>query len=476
VTLTIHTEEDEQRQLLMTVEVPEDRVEEMMRTVAQKLARDVRIPGFRKGKAPYNVMLKRVGADYLRTEAIEELVQPSFEEALREIDVVPYAQASLENIETDPLTIKYMIPLEPKVTLNEAYREQRKDVEPVEITDEAVAEALEQVRVRHQVIEPVERPVAQGDVVSLAGKGVLLPAAKETDEKDAEAAEETEVNADSAEEVLFDEEQTEILMDPEIIFPGTAFVENIVGLSVGDEKAFTFSFPEDYEEAELSGRTASFGINVLEVKSRILPELDDDLARQEGSYETLEELRESLAENLRTQAESKVKGELIDGLIADLVENSVIIYAPAALDLEIDDMLEELKAQIQRSGWLWDDYLKIQGLTEVTIRDNFAESAKERIQNRLVLRQFVFDEKLTVEAGDIDAKIEERLAAFSENEELRESMRQYFQTGYGLDMMSSEILMDKVAERAAEIYSGSAPSLAELAAAAEAAQAADEEE
>jgi len=476
VALTIHTEEDEQRQLLMTVEVPEDRIEEMMRIVAQKLARDVRIPGFRKGKAPYNVMVKRVGADYLRAEAVEELVQPSFEEALREIDVIPYAQASLENIEKDPLTIKYMIPLEPKVTLNEAYRELRKDIEQVEITDKAVAEALEQVRVRHQTIEPVERPVAQGDVVTLSGKGVLLPAAAEVDEKGADAVEEAETNVDPADAVLFDEERTEMLMDAEIIFPSTDFVENIIGLSVGDEKSFTITFPEEYQEAEMSGRTASFEISVLEVKNRILPDLDDDLAKLEGSYETLDELRESVVENLRTQAESKAKGELIDDLIEDLLNNADIVYAPAALNLEIDDMIEELKAQIQRSGWLWDDYLKIQSLTEETIRDNFTENAKERMRHRLVLRQFIINEKLTVQAEDIDAKVEERLATLSENIELRESMRQYFHSGYGLDMMSSEILMDKVAERATEIYSGSAPSLAELEAAAQAAQAADEEE
>ena len=113
------------------------------------------------------------------------------------------------------------------------------------------------------------------------------------------------------------------------------------------------------------------------------------------------------------------------------------------------------------------------GLNDVTVRDNFRENAEVSLKRRLVLRQFIIDEKLTVEAEDVDAKIEERLADFGDNEDLRESMRQYFSTGYGFEMMSSEILMDKVSERAEAIYAGEAPDLAELEAAAEAA---DEEE
>jgi trigger factor len=275
------------------------------------------------------------------------------------------------------------------------------------------------------------------------------------------------------EEILFDEEQIELLMDPEIVFPDTAFVENIIGLSAGDEKTFTFTFADDYDEKSLAGREASFKITVLDVKSRFLPELDDDLAMQEGDYETAAEMREAIAKNLKTQAESEAKNDLIESLIDDLLDEAEVTYPPAAVEKEIDEMVASMKAQMERSGWLWDDYLKMQSLTDVTIRDNFRENAQERLERQLVLRQFVVDEKITVDAEDLDVKIEERLADFGDNEELRDSMRQYFGSGYGLDMLSSEILMDKVAERAKAIYTGQAPDLAELEAAA---LAADEEE
>ena len=470
MTLTVHTEEDDQRQLALTVEVPEEDVQKAMRQAARKLAGEVRVPGFRKGKAPYSVIVARVGEDYLRSEAIDAMVQPSFEEALEEIDVIPYAQPSLDDIEPQPLVYKFTVPLEPTVALNEAYRELRKDIEAVAISDEAIDAALEQARVRHQVVEPVERAVEAGDLISMSGKGiVMVPVVLDVEEGE----QEEEAVVELKEETLFNEEQIELLMDDEVLFPGTPFVENILGLSAGDEASFSFSFPEDFDEAELAGREASFEITVLDVKSRTLPELDDELAKLEGDYETLDELREALLTNLRTQAESEAKNELIEGMIDDLVENVTVVYPPAAVEIEIDGLVDNMKQQMERSGWIWEDYLKMQGLNDVTVRDGFRENAEKSLTRRLVLRQFIFDEKLTVDAEDVDAKIEERLADFGDNEDLRASMRQYFTTGYGLDMMSSEILMDKVAKRAEAIYVGEAPDLAELEAAAEAA---DEEE
>ncbi len=184
------------------------------------------------------------------------------------------------------------------------------------------------------------------------------------------------------EEILFNEEQIELLMDADVLFPGTPFVENILGLSAGDEKSFTFNFPEDFDEEDLAGNEASFEVTVLDVKNRILPELDDEFAKLEGDYETLDELRESLHGNLKTQAESEAKNELIEGMIDDLVENASLVYPPSAVETEIDGLVDNMKQQMERSGWQWEDYLKMQSLNDVTVRDNFRENAEERLVRR----------------------------------------------------------------------------------------------
>lgn len=468
MTLTIHTEEDEQRQLAVTIEVAESRVQDAMRRTVRKLARDVHVPGFRRGKAPYNVMLRRFGKEAIRAEAIEELIQPVFEEALDEVAVEPYAQATFEDMQMEPLVLKFTIPLQPTIKLGD-YRSLRKEVEAATVTDEALEDALKRVRVRHQVLEEVDRPVEAGDLVSLSGSGELVAEEVVEDETavDETAVDETEADPQEALEelvnrIIFNEENIDFVMDSSETFPNTPFVDNIIGMAAGEEKTFRFTFPADYEDEELAGKEAEFEIAILNVQRRELPELTDELAKEEGPFETVDELRDALRERLQEQAEAEAKNELIEGMIDDLLKDAEIVYPPAAVEQEIDDMVANFKNQAKRSGWDWEDFLKLQGNSEDDIRENFRETAVERVQRQLILRQFVLDEKLSVTAEDIDSYVEDRVKMFGDNEELQESMRNYYRSGYGFDMISSEVLMDKAYQRIQAILAGSAPDLDSL--------------
>lgn len=479
MTLTIDTKEDEQRQLTLTIEVDEARVQQAMREKARELGKEFRIPGFRQGKAPYSVIVRRIGETTLRAETIEDLIQPVFEEALEEAGIDPYAQPTLENIEPDPVVFTFTIPLAPQVTLG-AYRETRKDVEEVEVTEEALQQALEYAQNRHQQLDVVDRAAAEGDVVTISGSGQFTsPAPKQDDADDAEDGEpegETGAEAEAEEgEMLFREESLEVLLDPESLFPETPFVENLVGMAVGDQKKFTFSFPDEYElENEFAGREAAFDVTLLEVKNREVPPIDDELAKLEGDYEDLEAFKAALRAQLAEQAEEAAKEQLIEEMTDTLLEDAEMVFAPAAVELQIDDMVEDFKNRLTRSGWQPQDYLQLQGLTEETLRDDFRENAETQLRRQLALRQFILDEKLRVEAADIDGLIEARVERFADNETLQNSMRDYYRTGPGFDAISSEVLRDKVYERIVAILSGEAPDLAELEAALDAA--ADEEE
>lgn len=438
MTLTIRTEEDEQRQLKVTVEVPEARIEDQMRRTARKVARDVMVPGFRRGKAPYNVIVQRVGREALRSEAVEELINPVFEEALEEVDVQPYGQVSVDDLQMEPLVMSFTIPMEPVVDLGD-YRTIRRQVDEAEVGEDAVQEALEHLRTHHQVLEPVNRPLMSGDVAAVSGTG--------------------EIVEDDATEVIMDEERVELLMDPESTFPGTDFVDNLIGMEVGDEGEFSVTFPEDYDEEELSGRTATFSLTVLDVKSRYLPELDDDLAKAEGDYETLEELREALRENLQEQAEQRARDELLEGFVDDVSGQAQIVYPPAVVEEELTQMVESLKSQATRSGWQWDDYLTLQGETEDSLRESWLEQAQKRVQRGLIVRELIQREKLSLGEEELNKAIDERLDRFETNEELREQMREFFRQGQGLEMVSNDLIMDRVYERIEAIVTGNAPDL-----------------
>ena len=486
MTLTIHKEEDDQRQLKVRVEVEEKRVEKAMRQTARQLAREIHVPGFRRGKAPYSVVLRRFGRDTVRAEAVESIAQDIFAEVLEQTEAEVYAQSSMDDMELEPLVFSFTIPLTPTVTLGD-YRSIRKELEPVEVTDEALQEALEHVRSHHEVVEPVERPIEAGDKVTVSGQGELL----EDDEADEEALEETEdeavETADSSEEaaddqaedvdheewddeewddeddnVIFDYENIDLVMDGNQLFFGQGFVDNLVGMSVGEEKTFTISFPEDFDDEDYADRQATFNISILNIQSRTLPPLDDELAQAEGDYETLDELRKSLQDELQGQAESEFKDALLEGMIDDLLEDvQEMVYPPAAVEQEIDTMLESYQNQVKRSGWEWEEFLLMQGQDEEDVRADFQETAEKRLRRQLVLRQLILDEKIQVKAADIDALIEERIGRF-DDEKLREGMRDYYRQGAAFEMLSSEILIEKVLERVEAIVTGNAPDLAEL--------------
>jgi len=448
VTLTIQSSEDDLRQLTLTIEVDEDRVRKAMQKKARELSREVQLPGFRPGKAPYDVLVRRIGEETLRAEAVEDLVQPVFEEALEQEGIDLYARPSLENIELNPVSFKFTVPLSPTVVLGD-YRTLRQDVEDVQVTDEALDEALEYVRMRHQVIEPVERAAEIGDVVTISGRGKFTAPKPAAEGK--EAATEGEM--------LFEEESLDILLDDKTLFPDTPFVENVVGMSVGDQKEFTFVFPDPYEQdAEYTGREATFDVTVLTVKRRELPALDDELAKLEGKYETLDELRESLRNDLAKEAEAAVKEKTIDDMLHHLIEGATMVYPPAAVEAQIDDMLEDFKNRLTRSGWKYEDYLNLQGMTEENLRADFSENAEDQLRHQLALRQFILDEKLRVTAADVDTLIDERIARF-DNPGLRDSMRNYYRSGQNFDLISSEVLSNKAYERARAIFSGNAPDL-----------------
>jgi len=440
VTLKIHSEEDSERQLKVTVDVPEERVQAQMRRTARSLAKRVRIPGFRQGKVPYNVLLNRVGEQALRADAIEEMIEPVFMEALDEIGEQPYRQPTLDDVEFDPLILKLTIPLEPTVALGD-YRSIRKEKAEVEVTEEALEEALEQLRASFQELEEVERPAGVGDMVTLSGQGKVV-------EEDGD--------------IYWSEQESDLLLDPDKTLPDLPFVENIVGLSAGEETEFSVSFPDEYEDEELAGKEVAFDISVSKVQNRTLPNLDDDLAQQAGEYETLDELSVAMEEQLLEQAKSNARNELLDEWVEELLKDAQIVFPPAVAESELDTMVKDFQDQITRSGWQWEDFLKLQGESEDSLRENWQEGATNRIQRGLVLREFSQLEHLDVNTSDVDQMLEQRISQYGDNDELQEQLRNVLSQGQGLESMRNDIMMDKIVDRIEAIITGDAPDLDEL--------------
>ena len=454
MTLTITKEEDEQRQMAMSITVDDKRVLGEMKKIAKGLAKNMRVPGFRPGKAPFSVVAKRVGEENLRAQAIEDMLNDVIFEAMQQEEVSPYARPSLTDMELSPAKIDIVVPLEPVVTLGD-YRALRRKLKKPKVTKDAVQESIDAFIERKTTTEPVEdRKSKKGDVIKVAGKGLF------------DKVEEGE------DEVFFDEpEGTEFTLDKEQTFKGTDFVKKLSGKNVGDTAKFSITYPDDYEISDFAGKKINFELDVLELSSRTVPKLTDELV-QEDNYDDVKDFKAKTKKTLEDQAFETFRGETLDEWIDDLRKDATLVYPPGAVDAELDDRLEGFKQQISQYGWKWEDYMQMQGESEDGMKEMWREDATTNLENGLLLRQFISDEYLRLDKAEVDALVEERMESFGDlDDEMKETMRGVLASGESLQRMSNEIMVRKSFERIEAILAGKAPTLDDLKAEAEAAEA-----
>jgi trigger factor len=450
VTLIITKHEDDQRQLHLQVEIPAERMDKALRAKARDLSRQLRIPGFRPGKAPYGVVLQRFGEEALRYEVLEKILPELVEEAFKQEGLNPYAQPVLSNLEITPPSFEVIVPLEPIIELGD-YRAVRRELGTAEVTEEAVDQALELLLEREAETEEQDRPAELGDLVTVMGVGAQLPL---------DAAEDWQVDHESENQIFHDHSGTQFPLDEEKNFFGGEFVRQLVGATAGDALRFNITLEDDERFGEEAGVEVQFALEVVKVESRTLPELNDEFAKT-LDYESLEALRTAERTKLETRAQQETRNEFFDAFTKELVAGATIAYPPALVTERIDERLERFKEQIKRYGWKWEDYLEMQDQDEEYYHELWQESAAEQVQETLALQAFIKAEQLRVAADDIEGAIEKQMDVFRKesyfNEQLEEPLRE--QMRKDPTALLNELLLDKVYDRMVLIGAGNAPDL-----------------
>ena len=444
--MKVTPEEHPNRQVTLTVEVEEERAQRALRQAARRLSRRTRIPGFRPGKAPYGIVVRTVGEDYLRAEAFEAVGQQLYKDALEEAEIEAYAQGTLDDVQWDPLTFKVTVPLPPLVELGD-YRALRVPPEPILVLDEEMDEALQHLRERYAEWVPVDRPAAYDDMLVMDIKGAV--------------GDEEIMNQQNWERVLQEESSGSL--------PG--FDAALVGLSTGDEHSFDVTYPEG--TTRWAGETARFEVTLHGVKAKELPPLDDEFAQTIGEHETLDELQEAVREDLRTQreAESEYEGKVLDAL----VEQAQIEFPPLMLDKELDDLLGNHDRLLRQQGTPLDEWLRVSGKSKEDYREETRPQAERRLKRNLALSELVEQEKLAVEDADVDEEIERRVAG--QSSDTAQQLRELLDSSSGRQMLRKDLLTQKALQRLLSIAKGEfEPSAAEEEEAAEAKQEGDAED
>lgn len=450
----------------LTVDVPEERFAAAMQRAAKRLANKVNIPGFRKGKAPFAVVVNYVGQQAVMDEALEDLGNEIYRESLQTANLQPYTTGSLEDVKTEPsLQLIFSVPKAPEVDLGD-YRQVRHEYAPPVITDEQVQEALGALRERHAEETVVERPAQLGDVLIVDIRGEMT---HQHGEEAAETSAEPPAEPKTAEEqpeTFIDETDFSILLstDPKREFM-PAFTEQALGVSAGETRTVTLAYPADYENARLAGHTFTITFSVKQIKARQLPELDDAFAKRVSneSLQSLAELTERVRADLEANAKRKADEAYSDIIFQKIVEGATVRYPEAMLEDYIDDVLNELSENLRQRGLSLEMLKQVQGKDDAALRAEYRETALNRLKRSLVMQTLISAEQISVSAAELDAHIEAMLDSIGGvDADQAQTFRRMFKAEANRRDVGLRLVMDRLKERLVAIGRGEAPDRADL--------------
>jgi len=411
-------------QTALTIEAEDTELDKSLDEAYHHLVNEVSVPGFRKGKAPRAILVQHIGKQSLLDEALEHLIPQLYKQAIESQELEPLARPEIEIIQTEPVVFKAIVSLKPEVKLGDYHSIRLEPAPAIKIAKKEVAAAMEEVRERQGAWVPVGRLVELGDLVTmdieanvdgkpwLNHKGILY-----------------EVNKDSPSPVL-------------------GFATHLEGIEKNQEKTFSLTIPDDYPIKEMSGKEGTFKVTITEIKEKQLPELDDKLAQSAG-YDNLKDMRKKVAADLRTKAEAKNHLDLRQKALDALVGISEVNYPSILEDEEITGLLRD---EAQRFGFReLADYLEKTNRTEEELKQELRPIAKKRLIQGLVLGKLAEEEKIEINASEVDNKVDE----IANDAEDREKAMQFFSLPQVRQSIEQSLLTQKTMDRLLQIALGS---------------------
>ncbi|MDQ0158780.1 trigger factor [Alkalibacillus salilacus] len=395
-------EKKEGNEGVLTVEVDAKEFDQALDQAFRKVVKDVQVPGFRKGKVPRGIFEQRFGVESLYQDAVDIVLPDAYMKAVEETGITPVDRpdVDVEQIEKgQPLIFKATVTVKPEVELGE-YKGLEVEEQDTTVTDEEVEEELKSLQEKHaELVVKEEGQVENGDTVVIDFEGFL----------DGEAFE-----GGSAENHTLEVGAGQFI-------PG--FEEQLVGKTAGEETEIQVTFPEDYQAEELAGKETTFKVKIHEVKTKEVPELDDEFAKDvEDEVETLDELRENTKQRLQEQKEQSADQEKRETLVEKASENATVEVPDAMVDSELDRMLQEFEQRLQMQGMTLDMYYQFAGQSEDDLKEQMREDAQKRVRTNLTLEAIAAEENLEVTDQDIEDQLQEMASMYQTDVEQLKQM------------------------------------------------------
>lgn len=383
--MNVTTEKIENHKVVLTIEVPAEELDKGIKAACKSLANRVNIPGFRKGKAPRRILEMNIGKEAILDEAFDRVAQKAFEEALKQenLDPVDRPQVDIVTLEEGKdVVFKATITPVPEVTLGE-YKGLKVAKDAVEVKDEQVEEQVKNILNHHAKMVDAEEgaTVANDDFITLDFKG--------------------EVDG-----VAFagGEGKDYLLQIGSHSFIDT-FEDQLVGLKVGEEKDVNVTFPEEYHAKDLAGKAAVFHCKINSIKHKEMPELTDEFVKASTSYESIEDMKAKLRENIEKNAQREADTKRRNEILKQATDNITVDIPEVMVENRVSNMIQELSVNLENQGMNLDAYLKYANMDMAKLREQYKESAAIAVKTDLMLDAVAKAEDIKVENADINAEI-----------------------------------------------------------------------
>lgn len=383
---------------VLTIEVPAEEVNKALDQAFKKVVNQITVPGFRKGKVPRQIFEKRFGVEALYQDALEIIIPEAYSKAVDETGIFPVDYPEIGDFESfekgKDFTFTATVTVKPEPKLGE-YKGLEVKKLSTEVTDEEVEEQIQNLLNRKAEYEIKEdEPIVEGDIAVIDFEGFLGDEAFEGGE-----GEDYPLEIGSGQ-----------------FIPG--FEEQLVGLKAGESKDIQVTFPEEYHAEELAGKDTTFKVTVKEVKTKVLPELNDEFAKEaDPEVESVEELRNKIKEQLAEQKKNEAESTLHDELVEKAAENAEMEIPEAMIHNEIHRMIDEFAQRLQMQGISLDLYYQFSGQTEEDLHEQFREDAETRVRISLTLEAIAKAENIEVTQEDIDKELEKMADQFKMDKE-----------------------------------------------------------
>jgi len=427
-------EELPESRVRVAAEVTPQEVQRRVNEAAGKLGRDLRMPGFRKGKVPAPVVIQRVGREAVLDDAVRATLPRWYVEAIDEAGLKTIGEPDVElgdlPAEGQPLTFTIEIGVRPTATIGDIAKLDVTKRE-AEVDDAAVDEQVETLRQQLGRLETVEKAAENGDYVVIDFKGSI----------DGEDDERDYFSGGEGRDHLLELGSGQFI-------PG--FEEQLLGLKAGDEKVVELTFPEDYGSApHLAGQPAQFEVTVNEVKAKQLPELDDDFATEAGGFDSIDELREDIASRMREADERKIEAEFREAALDAVVEGATVEIPDSLIDARSKELWDQMLHSLSHRGITKDAYLRIAQKTEDELLAEARPDAEQALRREAVLAAVIEAESIEPSDGDIlDALQDTALQQGVAPEKLRKRLEQQGRLDELKDDLAQRQAVELLAERA----------------------------